>query len=71
MSNGSWSDSGLNVDLVDCRSLLWLPILHTPIIDDTTVEFKLPNNIVGVIFVLIVDISYLVSYIMILPSLKI
>lgn len=71
LNTGSWSDSGLNVDLVDCRSLLWMSILHTPIINDTTVEFKLPNNIVGVILVLVVDNSYLASCIMIQPSLKI
>lgn len=43
-----WNDTKLNCDNVDCCSLLWISLQHTPIIDDSHIEFKLPNNIVGV-----------------------
>ena len=43
-----WKDSKLNCDNVDCCSLLWTSLHHTHIIDDSHIEFKLPDNIVGV-----------------------
>lgn len=43
-----WSKSDVECDSVDCCSLLWLPLQHTRIVDESCVEFKLPDSIVGV-----------------------